>query len=326
MAHSSHWEAALSAMANSTDCDAPGSGAATNWVMGLVGLGTFLSFTPTWFTMIQTQSNTGISVTAMMILNLNNLTATLGLLFLNWRSLQCCRDEWGFVDCLVGVNPILLIGAGLLGSFPLYALAVWYRDCPEGNYTRLPNEDTSAAANEEGSPTMSFASKASQASIVSIHQEAKATSFTPTSRASAIAGMVGFALFAVVDLVCGLLLVVYGGADSGSLNTFGRANNIAAAVFMSSCWFPQIYHTYHLKAAGNLSIVMLLIQAPGSAIVVISLLLDHQDFTTVASNAVSLVAQSVLLVMCISYERARAKSEAAAEDIRDDTAKIEKDA
>ncbi|KAL0228397.1 hypothetical protein RCL1_004540 [Eukaryota sp. TZLM3-RCL] len=66
-------------------------------------------------------------------------------------------------------------------------------------------------------------------------------------------------------------------------------------------WIPQIVTTYKRKGSGALSIIMIAVQAPGSALMLIFLILSKASFTTWASYFTSATQQLILLYLLVFY-------------------------
>jgi len=78
---------------------------------------------------------------------------------------------------------------------------------------------------------------------------------------------------------------------------------VSSAVLAAIQYCPQIYHTLRLRLVGALSIPMMCIQSPGSALMVLSIALrPGTDWTSWIMFAVSGIMQAILLIMCIAWK------------------------
>jgi len=66
-------------------------------------------------------------------------------------------------------------------------------------------------------------------------------------------------------------------------------------------WLPQIYTTWRLQDIGSLSLPMLLIQAPGSFLVVFFQISVGSDLTTWFPYVITFLSQLILVSMCLYF-------------------------
>lgn len=78
---------------------------------------------------------------------------------------------------------------------------------------------------------------------------------------------------------------------------------IAGAIVSPICsclvWIPQIIHLIRYKDQGSLSLVMFIIQTPGNGVIIVFQLLYHQDWTTWVSYVVTLVEQTIIIIILL---------------------------
>jgi len=117
----------------------------------------------------------------------------------------------------------------------------------------------------------------------------------------AFLGFLGFLIFIVlIGSVVGAVFVV---VDRDWLYTYAFYLGILSSVSNAVQWIPQIYKTFRAKDPGNLSLLLLLLQAPGSVLVVVFQgVLYRENVSTWLSFVVSGVMQFTLLVMCIIFK------------------------
>jgi len=83
---------------------------------------------------------------------------------------------------------------------------------------------------------------------------------------------------------------------------------VLSALLAAMQYAPQIVHTYRMKLVGALSIKMMLIQSPGSVLMVMSIALTPgTNWTTWLPYAVAGGMQSILLIMCLFWRRRQHK-------------------
>ena len=122
-------------------------------------------------------------------------------------------------------------------------------------------------------------------------------------------------LMNILLVICSLALIItffVSFGISGPLSRFtvsyGKVLGTVATVIVFIQYLPQMITTFRLKDPGSLSIVMLLIQAPGGTANALFLWLgQHDDWTTWISYLVAAMEQFILLGMCIFYVCIRKK-------------------
>lgn len=105
--------------------------------------------------------------------------------------------------------------------------------------------------------------------------------------------------------------------DNDQLTTLATTLGILAAILTTLQYLPQLFTTFRLRAAGSLSIPMMLIQTPGSFVWAASLAArtgtGRQGWSAWGVYVVSGSLQGVLLAMALWFEvgnwRARARGE-----------------
>jgi len=90
--------------------------------------------------------------------------------------------------------------------------------------------------------------------------------------------------------------------QSTTLVTYARVLGISASILVIIHWSPQIWTTFNLKSPGTLSILMLVLQMPGSLVVVFfQAVLNKADWTTWTPYLLTAVQQLILLILCLVY-------------------------
>jgi len=59
------------------------------------------------------------------------------------------------------------------------------------------------------------------------------------------------------------------------IQTWATFLGVSSAILAATQYAPQIYHTYHSKLVGALSIKMMLIQTPGTIFMIVSIALRY---------------------------------------------------
>eukprot|EP01065_Artemidia_motanka_P007377 TRINITY_DN13665_c1_g2_i1.p1 TRINITY_DN13665_c1_g2~~TRINITY_DN13665_c1_g2_i1.p1 ORF type:complete len:388 (+),score=90.16 TRINITY_DN13665_c1_g2_i1:106-1164(+) len=273
---------------------------ANDIIMGLLGVGTFASFIPMWFSIGLNRSSQGVSVTAILLLNITNWLSTLGVGLQNWQRFLCC-PQWDAMPCCRSLLPTLVVAANVGGCIPILLLCVIFFD-PCADDAKPLVHSSSRKTNLSG-----HSSRVSTAvSLITAPQQIVTGNpdYVQTKCQAALTFVFHMFLMAATCFIAGLLLHQYG-VDSNAVSSYADACNIAAGVTQAVSWLPQIWHTYRSKDVGNLSLVTVLIQGPGAAAVGISLLTAGQQFTSVIQYVVTFILMVVLLVECLYYIAAK---------------------
>ncbi|KAI8348836.1 hypothetical protein EDC96DRAFT_520482 [Choanephora cucurbitarum] len=99
-----------------------------------------------------------------------------------------------------------------------------------------------------------------------------------------------------------LLLVFVGGPDHWQTNYWAAFLGILSMILASLQYIPQIYKTWQSKKVGAISIPMMMLQTPGTALFVYSLVVrPGTNWTAWLTYMVTGVLQGTLLVMCIVW-------------------------
>jgi len=100
---------------------------------------------------------------------------------------------------------------------------------------------------------------------------------------------------------------------------FGYTMGIVSTVMTFIQWAPQIYSTFRSKSVGSFSILMLLIQAPGSFVIIYFLIfVSHESISTWLSYVSAATQQLILLALLYYYAR-KSRSNMVAKNIQEDT-------
>jgi len=85
------------------------------------------------------------------------------------------------------------------------------------------------------------------------------------------------------------------------LQVIAKVLGLVSAVLIVVQWTPQIYTTYKMKSPGSLSVLMLILQIPGSLLVMFFQAFNHKDITIWLPYVFQFLQQSILVVMCVIF-------------------------
>jgi hypothetical protein len=109
----------------------------------------------------------------------------------------------------------------------------------------------------------------------------------------------------IAGLSAMLVVAIWGTQDSGGIAERSAALLGTISLVLSICQFvPQLRRTYQMKMAGALSVSAMSLQAPGSFVFCYTLAVSPgTNVTTWMTYFVGGILQSILLVLCIYYDR-----------------------
>ncbi|KAL0248363.1 hypothetical protein GEMRC1_003599 [Eukaryota sp. GEM-RC1] len=119
-----------------------------------------------------------------------------------------------------------------------------------------------------------------------------------------------FLTYAVIVIAVVCVLVYFYNRCHFLVLELAYATGLASTVINLWQWIPQILITYKRKGSGALSIAMIAFQAPGSALMLVFLILSGAGISTWGSYFTSAVQQLILLYLLVFYtirKRKRAK-------------------
>jgi len=113
----------------------------------------------------------------------------------------------------------------------------------------------------------------------------------------------GFIVYAVLCMIISFSLLATFGPCGIHVRQFGWFMGLVAAMLNVFQWSPQIYKTYKSKSKGSFSLIMLLIQAPGSFILVYFLVIVSKENISVWFSTLSAgIQQFILLTLILRYD------------------------
>ncbi|KAI9483419.1 MAG: hypothetical protein EXX96DRAFT_141732 [Benjaminiella poitrasii] len=99
-----------------------------------------------------------------------------------------------------------------------------------------------------------------------------------------------------------LLLAIVGGPDHWQTDYWAGFLGVLSMILASLQYLPQIWKTWKSKRVGALSIQMMMLQTPGTALFVYSLIVrPGTNWTAWLTYLVTGILQGTLLTMCITW-------------------------
>ncbi|ORZ34806.1 hypothetical protein BCR44DRAFT_115801, partial [Catenaria anguillulae PL171] len=280
-------------------------------------VGIVLSYVPQQLAILLGKSSEGLSPWFLLLGSIATISTVANVLLLQWHVVQCC-SVWSPLGCFenaLGVIQLssqaimfLIIGALYLHYFPShlkFSAAV-------GTHLDLDQEQV---AHDETAPLLASASAPDSAS-------ASAERPPVTARLWTVSRRIALSVLAYLLLTTTLVALALALTPSPHLTpspsppssppTFGQpapelvalAGIFGGIATLMSClqFLPQIIHTYDAKDPGALSIGTMLMQTPGTLLLIYSLSLrPGTNISTYLSYCVSATCQGTLLVLSLVY-------------------------
>eukprot|EP01113_Clastostelium_recurvatum_P011933 TRINITY_DN16140_c0_g1_i1.p1 TRINITY_DN16140_c0_g1~~TRINITY_DN16140_c0_g1_i1.p1 ORF type:complete len:305 (+),score=23.28 TRINITY_DN16140_c0_g1_i1:78-992(+) len=110
-------------------------------------------------------------------------------------------------------------------------------------------------------------------------------------------------LFIVVSTAVGGLILWQYGDCANAVMDLGFAYGMLSTVITFIQWAPQIYKTFVAKSSGALSLIMLMIQCPGSFIMAYFMaIVSRESISTWLSSLASAIQQLILIIMLLYFD------------------------
>jgi len=226
-------------------------------------IGTIVSYVPQYIAIIKAGSSEGISFMMLAILMLSSFLTAINSGILKWPHVVCCQ-HLGPGQCLKNNLATEQLLAGLILTVILYILfLVYFKTEPTGKHSR---------------------EKRVRNKLIALG------TFIAVVTLSILLSVLGGVLYYTLKFTSKVLI------------GYAQALGTTSSILMVIEWAPQIYTTWKMKSPGSLSVLMLLIQIPGSLLVIyFQAILNAADFTTWAPYFFQCIEQAILVVMCVIF-------------------------
>eukprot|EP01096_Ripella_sp_DP13-Kostka_P006279 TRINITY_DN2247_c0_g1_i1.p1 TRINITY_DN2247_c0_g1~~TRINITY_DN2247_c0_g1_i1.p1 ORF type:complete len:307 (+),score=98.94 TRINITY_DN2247_c0_g1_i1:23-922(+) len=216
----------------------------------IIAFGVWVSWLPQQVAFLRSKNTFGVSTAFIILTQIANWFPFIAGLFKNKDVFDCCSHV-SFWQCQGLLVPLYQLGISVFSVFCIHTLYVIYFN---------PNPSISDTTPEERDETkIEAVFSVNEAEIDILDDE----------RDAHVARMKRFQWTLYVStLVCMFDLIVVGFiyqyGSSEIVSIYADALGILGTVIVLAQFTPQLIETYKLKTAGNLSMVMLLIQVPGT--------------------------------------------------------------
>jgi len=227
--------------------------------------GITISYIPQYVSIIRTKSSEGLNFVTLGLAMASSLLLAINSGILKWPKARCCWETpLTAGQCLENNLATLQIFSGSLALTILYILYLLYF---------------------ENTPT-------------NLHTHSDRVRMYRQS----------LALFCAIWILCiffstlGGILYYNVGVNGEHIWTFARVLGGVSGVITIVTWTPQIYTTWKLRDSGALSVLMLLLQFPGSLLIIFFQgVLEKASITTWGPYLLGAIQQLVLIIMCIVF-------------------------
>jgi len=225
--------------------------------------GICVSYVPQYYAIVKARSSDGLNFTMLAVALLSSYLTMINSGILNWQSVVCCLNL-SSIQCLKNNLATEQIFGGLICYTALYVLfLVYFNTQPTETETR----------------EMRVRSK----------RIALAT-FIGVLGSSVIVGIITGVLYYDVRL------------HGSTLETVAQVFGYTSGALMIVQWAPQIYTTWKRKSPGSLSILMLILQMPGSLLVMFfQAVLNRSHVSIWVPYFFQFVEQLILVVLCAYF-------------------------
>lgn len=224
--------------------DCPEENSVGSIVLGSVlTVGIFLSYLPQHVAIIRSKTSDGLSLTMILLSNLSALSILLSSVLGEWDLYACCTVV-GAAQCQRILLELYQLLVGFINLLPMYAFAIYYHPYGPRNIDR-------------------YITSVKHSSVLDAEQSARKRYLFD------VIVFLSYMVVTVVFIMVSVLLAQSLGSKSASVKTLLGIMGIISIVSTFLIWLPQIYSVYTHKGGGSLSVLMLLLQAPGALAVVI---------------------------------------------------------
>jgi uncharacterized protein with PQ loop repeat len=256
--------------------DCPQENAVGSIVLGAVlTVGIFISYMPQHVSIIRSKTSEGVSLFMLLLSNISSLTVVLFSVVNEWDLYSCCTVV-PFAQCQRILLELYQLLVGFVNLLPMYALAIYFHPYGPRNIDKYLTSCTPQDALNAGR----------------------------SARHRYLFDVIVFLCYLVICIVLimvSTLLPQSLGSGHASVRTFADFLGVISIGSTFLIWLPQIYSVYRLKSGGSLSVLMLLLQAPGALAVAIYQGFLQREGWGVWVPYLAVFTQEVIILLQILY-------------------------
>ncbi|KAM3579537.1 hypothetical protein VKS41_007996 [Umbelopsis sp. WA50703] len=238
-------------------------------------VGLVVSYLPQHYRIIANKTSEGFSAWFLLLGVVSATSSFLNIILLQWDAITCC-SMLSTGQCLESLMGVFQIGLQWFMFCTIFVLFLLY----------FPEE-----------------LKHSPHKPHSLHLDLPRRIERSTEwKISLGVAVICVAHFVASVIVTAVLLKVVGGPEHYETNLWASILGVLSMILAAFQYLPQIWKTWRRKTVGALSIPMMLLQTPGSALFVYSIATrPGTNWTAWITYLVTGILQGSLLVMCIAW-------------------------
>lgn len=282
-----------------------------NWFVILSGiviaLGVWISWLPQQVTFVVKKSTFGVSFWYILLTQVANWCPFINAVYLSWDLFHCCASYVSFWDCQKLLLALYQLAISVFSVTCIYICYVIYYD-PVGP------PDMVEPQNQE--LDMEYSDAVFDITDKAMIDQPQVDKKRQQGRRTQIIIFIVYYIFTAIAVSVGFVMIFAAGPYSPPILFYSLCITTVGVLSVLIQFTPQIYVTWKLKSSGNLSLVMLILQAPGTWVWLVYLIY-YETWTTWLSTLVAATQVTILLCQVVYYDfiAKRYKGEAEAEKI-----------
>ncbi|KYQ88939.1 hypothetical protein DLAC_10522 [Tieghemostelium lacteum] len=251
-------------------------------------LGAIISTVPQHMKILKNKSAAGLSFLWLFLGNINQYATFINGVVLKYPQIQAC-SKLGFLQCSPSLLSLFQLFVFWLFSFPFYVYFLFF--------------------------TPSDLKKLAKENLIEARKSQKEFLYAK----------ILFIIEVSFIIICTVIMfsIIRGtGECSKTTFVFGNVIGIFSVVITFVQWSPQIYKTAKYKSPGSFSIIMLLIQGPGTLVLLYYFIfVSKEQVSTWLSYLAAVIQLFIVLGLLIYYQR-KDKAKEAEEDDKTDSSDV----
>ena len=265
----------------------------TTYVIGcLICVGAIGGYVPQLISLVKAKSGKGLHELSVFLLCLSLATLTLNSLILNWFKWSCFKECDNGVVCFLNILNVFQVGMSWIMATIVYVLFIRFRCTCSSGVDEV--EIIEYYESNEGETEEDFVSRINLETF-------EQTQFIPQWILdwSLFGIYVGFVLIVIIISILEKSVYEHHASNQFFL-VFAYVLGIISSAASFVVWIPQIWHLITTHNTEGLSLIMFLVQAPGSLIVVLFQAIVYQQPTiTWMPYAINSVEQFIVAGLLI---------------------------
>ncbi|EIW68107.1 hypothetical protein M231_07481 [Tremella mesenterica] len=279
----------------------------------LILVGTVISYLPQHLRIIRSGTSEGFSPWFLLLGSTAGTSTLFNVLILQWPLFRCCRvvSPGRCFSYLTAFFQVVMLWFLFILILILYIIyfphhlkyqRVVHLSSPRSAYGTLTEEEDEASS----IPDHPLNDDGTHGAISGSKGKLETTSEWRTGVIVSVVVFIHFLLFLFLSLT--LLIALPPTPPHPLVRHLAAFLGLSSALLTAFEFTPQLYKTYRAKLVGALSISTMMIQVPGSMVLVLSLILSPgTEWSTWLVYVVGLCMQACLLIMCLIWKRRQSR-------------------